>query len=438
MTKVVKLRLICEQLDKNGEEVKYTDIYKILFGLQDQTRTIKNKTVQICWENMNWELEYKQYHGEYPSEEIIIEKYHYKDISGYVNDKFKKNNELYSSNCSTTTRSVCTDFDNSKKDILKGDKSILFYKSNQPLDLHNKAIHLTYLNNDFYVNLNLLNKIATKKYNFAKSDIKFKILVRDNSTNTILERCIDGIYKISASKLIYNKKKKAWFLNLCYSFENKKEYDLDKHRILGVDLGVKCPVYASVYGEYTRFSIQGNEIDEFRKRVESRRISLLKQGRNCGDGRIGHGIKTRNKPAYNIEDKIARFRNTVNHKYSRALIDFAVKEHCGTIQMEDLSGIGDKSDKFLKNWTYYDLQQKVEYKAKEKGIDVKYIKPKYTSQRCSKCGYIDKENRENRDNFICLKCGYKAHADYNASQNISIENIDKIIEEEINQGANAK
>ena len=103
-----------------------------------------------------------------------------------------------------------------------------------------------------------------------------------------------------------------------------------------------------------------------------------------------------------------------------------------------MSGIGDKSDKFLKNWTYYDLQQKVEYKAKEKGIDVKYIKPKYTSQRCSKCGYIDKENRENRDNFICLKCGYKAHADYNASQNISIENIDKIIEEEINQGANAK
>lgn len=438
MTKVVKLRLICEQLDKNGEEVKFNDICKILFDLQDQTREIKNKTVQICWENMNWANDYKHQYGYYPSKEVFKEKYNYNDISGYVNNKFKGNNDLYSANCSTTTRSVCTDFKNSKKDMLKGDKSILFYKSNQPIDIHKKSIHLEYLNNDFYVNLNLVNKVAKNKYNFAKTDIRFKILVRDNSTKTILERCIDEIYGIAESKLIYNKKKKAWFLNLCYSFENKKVYDLDKHRILGVDLGIKCPVYASVYGECTRFSIQGDEIDAFRKRVESRRKSLLKQGKYCGDGRKGHGIQTRNKPAYNIEDKIARFRNTVNHKYSRALIDFAVKEHCGTIQMEELSGIGDKSDKFLKNWTYYDLQQKVEYKAKEKGIIVRYIKPKYTSQRCSKCGYIDKENRENRDNFICLKCGYKEHADYNASQNISIENIDKIIEKEIKQGANAK
>ncbi len=66
---------------------------------------------------------------------------------------------------------------------------------------------------------------------------------------------------------------------------------------------------------------------------------MLRQGTVCDDGRIGHGIHTRNKPVYRMEDKTARFRNTANHKYSRALIDFAVKNGCGTIQMEDLSGI---------------------------------------------------------------------------------------------------
>lgn len=438
MNKVVKLELICDQLDKNGKEIKYTDIYKLLFDLQDQTRIIKNKTVQICWENMNWENEYKQQYGDFPSKEVYKEKYNYNDITGYVNHLFKQNNDLYSGNCSTTTRSVCTDFKNSKKDMLKGDKSILFYKSNQPIDIHKKSIHLGYLNNNFYVNLNLVNKVAKNKYNFAKTDIRFKILVRDNSTKAILERCLDEIYGIAESKLIYNKKKKIWYLYLCYFFESKKEYNLDKHKIIGVDLGIKCPICASIFGDLERYIIKGGEIIEFRKKVEAIKKSMLKQGKYCGEGRIGHGIKTRNKPIYKIEDKIARFRNTVNHNYSRALIDFAIKKHCGKIQMEDLSGISNKSDRFLKDWTYYDLQQKIEYKAKEKGIEVKYISPKYTSLRCSKCGYISKDNRTNRDEFYCIKCGYKEHADYNASQNISIEDIDKIIEKKLKQGANVK
>ena len=158
---------------------------------------------------------------------------------------------------------------------------------------------------------------------------------------------------------------------------------------------------------------------------------MLRQGKNCGDGRIGHGIATRNKPVYSIEDKIARFRDTANHKYSRALIDYAVKNQCGVIQMEDLTGITSESNRFLKNWSYYDLQTKIENKAKEAGIKVVYIKPRYTSQRCSRCGYIDRENRPAQARFICQnpECGFEENADYNASQNISIKGIDKIIDD---------
>lgn len=95
--------------------------------------------------------------------------------------------------------------------------------------------------------------------------------------------------------------------------------------------------------------------------------------------------------------------------------------------MEKLTGITADSDRFLKNWSYFDLQTKIEYKAKEAGITVVYVDPQYTSQRCSKCGYISKENRKVQAIFCCQKCGYKANADYNASQNIGIKDIDKII-----------
>ena len=192
-------------------------------------------------------------------------------------------------------------------------------------------------------------------------------------------------------------------------------------------MGIHYPICASINGERKFFKIDGGEIEHTRRKIEARKKSLLKQGISCGEGRIGHGIKTRNKPVYDIEDKISRFRDTANHKYSRALINYAVNNNCGIIQMEDLTGITSDSSRFLKNWSYFDLQTKIEYKAQEVGIKVVYIDPHYTSQRCSKCGYISKDNRTEQALFWCQKCGYKTNADYNASQNIAIKDIDKII-----------
>ena len=74
-------------------------------------------------------------------------------------------------------------------------------------------------------------------------------------------------------------------------------------------------------------------------------------------------------------------------------------------------------------------KNKIENKAKERGIKVVYVNAKYTSQRCSKCGYIDDNNRNNQALFKCQKCNFETNADYNASQNIAIKNIDSIIEE---------
>ncbi len=423
MTKVVRLALICEQVNKDKIVVDYKEIYEILWELQKQTREIKNKSIQYCWEYNNFSSDYYKLNHEYPKEKDVLSY----TLGGFVNDKFKTGNDLYSGNCSTTVRGVCSEFNNSKKDFIKGTRSIINYKDNQPLDLHNKSIRFEYSEDIFYVYLKLLNRSAAKKNNFVNSEIKFKIIVRDNSTKQILLRCLDGIYSISASKLIYDRKKKCWNLNLSYSFSASTENNLDKNIILGVDLGVHYPICASVYGDLKRFLIDGGEIEEYRRRIESRKHSLLKQGKNCGDGRIGHGIKTRNKPVYSIEDKIARFRDTANHKYSRALIDYAIKNHCGTIQMENLSGITEYSDRFLKNWSYFDLQSKIEYKAKQAGIDVIYINPQFTSQRCSKCGYISKDNRKTQAQFCCQKCGFESNADYNASQNIAIKDIENLI-----------
>ena len=55
MTKVIKVYLISKVLNANGEEVKYEDVNKILWQLQHETRQLKNKIVQLCWEWNNFQ-----------------------------------------------------------------------------------------------------------------------------------------------------------------------------------------------------------------------------------------------------------------------------------------------------------------------------------------------------------------------------------------------
>lgn len=61
----------------------------------------------------------------------------------------------------------------------------------------------------------------------------------------------------------------------------------------------------------------------------------------------------------------------------------------------------------------------LEAKAKQMlGKRVIAVDPKYTSQTCSNCGNIDKENRKTQAYFECTACGFTVNADINASINI--------------------
>jgi putative transposase len=68
------------------------------------------------------------------------------------------------------------------------------------------------------------------------------------------------------------------------------------------------------------------------------------------------------------------------------------------------------------NGSFYSLQRLVEKRANERGIDVIYVNPAYTSKRCSRCGNY---GRRSRKRFECPHCGYVAHADVNAAFNIA-------------------
>ena len=416
MVKTMKYQII-KPIDTSWQEFG-----KLLFDLRRDTREVMNKSMQLAWEYYQFSSEYKQKHGAYPQNSDVLG---YKTLSGYAYDKLKSTSgaNLNSGNYSTSSKAAVDKWKSCVKEILKGEMSIPSYKQDLPLDLHNRSYKIIKENGDYYVNLSLTSKEKTKE--MGRKSGQFLVLIDRGrgSSIAILDRILSGEYKKASAK-IYRKKNK-WFINISYNFEPVK-VETKPGSIMGVDLGIVYPVYMAFNDSLSRYKIEGGEIERFRRQVESRKIQMLRQSKFCGEGRIGHGRNTRTKPLDIISDKIARFRDTVNHKYSKYVVDMAVNHRVEKIQMEDLSGIGNLS-KFLKNWAYYDLQEKIKYKAAEKGIEVVLIDPSYTSQRCSECGYIDRENRQEQAKFICKNCGVAMNADYNAARNIATEGIEEII-----------
>ena len=52
------------------------------------------------------------------------------------------------------------------------------------------------------------------------------------------------------------------------------------------------------------------------------------------------------------------------------------------------------------------------------GIRTIEVNAAYTSQECSNCGFVSKENRKSQSRFACKCCNYKINADVNAARNI--------------------
>lgn len=73
----------------------------------------------------------------------------------------------------------------------------------------------------------------------------------------------------------------------------------------------------------------------------------------------------------------------------------------------------------MHSWSFAQLRQFLNYKARLAGVPVIIVDPRNTSRRCSVCGYIDKRNRKNQAEFVCRSCGFMDNADFNASKNLS-------------------
>ena len=218
------------------------------------------------------------------------------------------------------------------------------------------------------------------------------------------------VYKFGTAKLV-NKHGK-YFLHIPVTYDIEDANLSDVCNIVGIDRGINF-VVATYDSKHKSGFVSGKTIKQKRAAYSKLRKEL--QMRQTPSAR--RRIKA-------IGQRENRWMQDVNHCVSKALVESNPKHTL--FVLEDLTGVRNATERVCtKNryvsvsWSFYDLEQKLIYKAKQNQSTVIKVNPRYTSQCCPVCGHIEKANRNKKLHlFTCKNCGYKSNDDRIGAMNL--------------------
>jgi len=184
---------------------------------------------------------------------------------------------------------------------------------------------------------------------------------------------------------------------------------INKEIAVGVDLNTTGHAAVIVNPQTGKVIKLGKKANHIHTKYKNIRKDLQKKGKY--------------KKVKTIKDRESRIVKDLNHKISKKIVQFAIESNAN-INLEDLTDIRKtaklkKPFKYaLNSWSFYQLKQMIEYKAKLQGVKVVKIDPCYTSKSCSRCGFLGNRNDKI---FKCPHCGHVDHADGNAGFNIALK-----------------
>jgi IS605 OrfB family transposase len=206
-------------------------------------------------------------------------------------------------------------------------------------------------------------------------------------------------WKFTGLQLVLDKQKQKFFACLNYEKDNPKITEGDA---LGIDRGLKNIISCS-----NGYEVSGKS----RNRIKRKRAFQRKQLQTKSTRSAKHRKRC-------LGGRERRFSLSENHVIAKQVVRLPYQHFI----LEKLSKMrkkkhGKRFNRKISNWSYYQLEQLIIYKAEALGKTVEYVDPRYTSQRCNCCGHIARNNR-NGEMFRCKKCGYTEGADINAAKNI--------------------
>ncbi len=218
------------------------------------------------------------------------------------------------------------------------------------------------------------------------------------------------IYKFGTARL--TNKHGKYYLHIPVTFDVEESNISDICNVVGIDRGINF-VVATYDSKHKSGFVSG-------KAIKQRRASYSK---------LRKELQMRQTPSARrrlkaIGQRENRWMQDVNHCVSKALVESNPKHTL--FVLEDLTGVRNATERVrTKNryvsvsWAFYDLEQKLIYKAKQNQSSVIKVDPRYTSQCCPLCGHTEKANRNKKIHlFACKNCGYKSNDDRIGAMNL--------------------
>jgi putative transposase len=208
------------------------------------------------------------------------------------------------------------------------------------------------------------------------------------------------------AQLVIDEKRNRIFIMVQVNLPDKEVIKKQDVNVIGIDRGVKN---IAVLSNNTFFN--SKHLREVKGRYQYLKRILQHSG-----------TRSAHRKLKKLSGRERRFVRDINHTISKNIVslpyDVFSLEALEPAKMKH-NGKGKRFRRSLGSWSPFELEKFIEYKAKDAGKAVIYVNPEHTSQRCSKCGYVDKNNRHGSV-FKCINCGFELNADLNASRNIEV------------------
>lgn len=257
---------------------------------------------------------------------------------------------------------------------------------------------------------------SLKNNHFSINTLQGRIDVLFESNG--MEHFFKETWSFGTAKLLYKHNK--WYLYIPMTKEIDEVHGKNINQIVGIDLGINfLAVTYDSFGKTTFYN--GKAIKHKRQKYKRLRKELQRKGTASARKRL-----------IAIGEREKRWMSDVNHCVSKAIIKMYGENTM--FVLEDLKGVRKVTEKvhrhsryLMVSWAFYQLYQYIKYKSSMNNSETIVVDPRYTSQKCPKCNYIEKTNRDKAHHFFtCKKCGYKSNDDRIAAMNLHIKGIEYI------------
>jgi transposase len=306
--------------------------------------------------------------------------------------------------------------------------------------------------------------------------------LKNNAKKGTKSRIIAGFVlpfaKENVGKALFLSRKGARFhLSISHdkTFDVMSESDIKSHVktlsdeeitqvIQGFDLGVKRQVTSNTGKVYHLKSEDQSKLKrlEMRRKRYQRKVSKIAQ---VNDKKQKTKKRKRTHREIKLHHKIARYgekranilRNNSHHISKEIAENTPLIAGFEALKINNMvrkprPKICEKTGKWLKNGraakrglnrailsvNMGQIRQFSQYKLAERGKLLVTVNPCFSSQECSCCGFISKDNRPEQAVFNCLSCGLKMNADENAANVVKKRTKIKLLTEMFPSGKTVK